>query len=208
MVSEKNTDIEKLTIRNTSLEVENMDLADKLSQYTSRVLLETCSQTETPAFNDTHTQTCESTEPTAAAAAKQASTSKLNEMTGHVANIAAIFNGKSVTSPVATVINASDHIDSAGLQNELKSVKHKNDHLILEKTGLKARNDELKQENEDLRFKLDEVTRESEELATYITTSIEKNEQLIQKSILSPPPAADNVRHFCKIIKVFLEKYV
>lgn len=46
---------------------------------------------------------------------------------------------------------------------------------------MKSRNEELKTENEELRTKLEELDRESAELATYITTSIEKSDQLLKK---------------------------
>lgn len=71
-----------------------------------------------------------------------------------MANIAAKFNGKVNISPVTSQSNmaASDCVDSTGVSSELKSVKIKNDHLILEKHSLKSKNEELNSENRELRF--------------------------------------------------------
>lgn len=182
ILSEKLSELERLSTHITQLEVDNHSLNDKIASLTNKVLFEAETQTACVSMHDAYCQTLTvESEPV-----KNASSSKLNDInsTGIVANIAAKFNGKANISPIASNPNA-DGIDAAGLHNELKSVKVKNDHLILEKISLKAKNDELKSENDELRCKLDELNKESAELATFITNSIEKNNHLLEK----PPPS-------------------
>ena len=191
ILSEKNRELEKLSTRNMSLEVENHELNDRLEQLTKKIFEEMWTQTDPLISHDVYIQTLDVIE---AIVNKTVSSSNINNGNGIVANMAAKFNGgKGVTSPVVTSPVATggassgatpDSIDAAGLYNELKSVKVKNDHLIMEKMSLKSRNEELKVENEELRSKLEELDRESAELATYITTSIEKNDQLIRPRVV------------------------
>jgi len=174
ILAEANAQLEKTSVVNSALELKNMELMDRLAVLENRNTCDVTVQTECVDTASAYSQT----------EAAVTSSSKLNDLasssssTGHVANIAAKFNGRvaNATSPVSAGSGCVD-IDTAGLQNELKSVRHKNDHLILEKHALKSRNDELAQENAVLQARLEELGRESAELANYITTTIENNDQ-------------------------------
>lgn len=95
--------MEKLSTRNTRLEVENHELNDRLEQLSNKVLEDMWTQTEALTYHDAHSQTLEAdvAQTVAAPASKHASSSNMNGGNGIVANIAAKFNaGKTVTSPV------------------------------------------------------------------------------------------------------------
>ena len=174
ILSEKNSQLDQLNARNSSLEEENYDLVNRIHSITSKILLDIHTQTDGLILSDIHTQTIGELEST-----KVSSSSKLTDLnTGHVANIAAKFNAKTNVSPVALAANAGganepQNAEIAIMNSELKSVKIKNDHLILEKSSLKFKNDALKFENDELKQKNDELNRELAELAQQIIKSIE-----------------------------------
>ena len=96
--------MEKLSTRNTYLEVENHELNDRLEQLSKKIWQDMWTQTEALAYHNVHSQTLEAdvvNQAMAAPAARHVSSSNMNGGNGIVANIAAKFNGgKTMTSPV------------------------------------------------------------------------------------------------------------
>ena len=95
ILSEKNRELEKLSTRNMSLEVENHELNDRLEQLTKRIFEEMWTQTDPLISHDVYIQTLDVIE---AIVNKTVSSSNINNGNGIVANMAAKFNGSSTHS--------------------------------------------------------------------------------------------------------------
>lgn len=156
LLDDKDIYINKLLNSNKRLETENQAIIVQLEHYVNKSYLTAETQTETP--NNSKTSS---------------SCSKLNELSalnGHVAKTAAKFGSGNSNQPVL-----NQQTSSSDLTGELKTVKLKNDNLIIEKSQLKFKNDELKFENEEYKSKIDELIKQIEsfkQLSTNVTTSL------------------------------------
>ena len=157
LLSDKDYHIDKLTTLNKRLESENQEFIAKLEYYVNKNYLTTETQTDIQQNNTKTTSSC----------------SKLNELSslnGHVAKTAAKFNTNTNPPPTATQQQQVDN-------TEIKTVKLKNDNLIIEKSQLKFKNDELKFENDKLKQKVEDLLKQMDHLKTPLTnpTSIPLN---------------------------------
>ena len=149
LLTDKENHVNRLTTLTNQLEVENQELVLRLEYYLNKTYSDMDTQTTEVQNNNTNNKTT-------------SSCSKLNELSamnnGHVAKTAAKFNTN--TQPVVNTLQSQT--SSSDINTELKSVKLKNDNLIIEKSQLKFKNDELKFENEELKHKIEDLIKQIE----------------------------------------------
>ncbi len=108
ILAETNAQLEKISLVNLTLETKNMEITERLAALENKTTCEMAIQTDSIETVSSHSQT----------EAPNTPSNKLTESmsTGHVANIAAKFNGRmgNSTSPVAVSTGFID-IDTAGI---------------------------------------------------------------------------------------------
>jgi len=174
---ESETKLLELTTLSNQLEVENQELVLRLENYWNKVFCNMGTQTEVQNNNKT-TSSC----------------SKLNELAavnnGHVAKTAAKFNTNTNTNQPAGL---HPQTSSSDVNPELKSVKIKNDNLIIEKSQLKFKNDELKFENDELKLKIEDLLKQIESNksmhASTASVSVNTTNLKTKQQTASPRPA-------------------
>jgi len=177
LLTDKENHINRLTTLSNQLEVENQELVLRLENYWNKVFCNMGTQTEVQNNNKT-TSSC----------------SKLNELAavnnGHVAKTAAKFNTNTNTNQPAGL---HPQTSSSDVNPELKSVKIKNDNLIIEKSQLKFKNDELKFENDELKLKIEDLLKQIESNksmhASTASVSVNTTNLKTKQQTASPRPA-------------------
>ena len=177
LLTDKENHINRLTTLSNQLEVENQELVLRLENYWNKVFFNMGTQTEVQNNNKT-TSSC----------------SKLNELAavnnGHVAKTAAKFNTNTNTNQPAGL---HPQTSSSDVNPELKSVKIKNDNLIIEKSQLKFKNDELKFENDELKLKIEDLLKQIESNksmhASTASVSVNTTNLKTKQQTASPRPA-------------------
>jgi hypothetical protein len=111
---------------------------------------------------------------------------------GHVAKTAAKFNTNTNTNTNQPA-GLHPQTSSSDVNPELKSVKIKNDNLIIEKSQLKFKNDELKFENDELKLKIEDLLKQIESNksmhASTASVSVNTTNLKTKQQTASPRPA-------------------